>query len=1154
MVQLDVHDINSTMTSGGQWEKEGLGATGETYLVGEDFTMRNDSRFFIQTPIEFFKVQEERGVDRFLLDMMKFDGTTIGRQEIRTEATENALNGQSDTRIVEDYRGVTVLSAFAPLKIDNLTWAIAADMDVDEAFAPVVALRNRILVGSVILSIVIFLIGMYVSGTFSEPVLRLSRAIDAYAEGKRDQHVEATSNDEIGSLTEAFSRLIHDLTSRDTERSRAEDELKEYARQTELRTEELQHLTEASEARAGEESSLAGLTSQLQGKLMVGEVAERALESITEFLGAPVGAIYVLEEDNKLHRYAAQALPPEAESLITFALGTSSVGQVARSRRLTLHTPPEGTYPITFGFGSTSAHQIITCPLVASDELAGVVELCLLTDLSDVQSRWLEKAGEIVAASLRFAQETSVREQAEERTRLILESSGEGIFGLDTEGRATFVNPAACEMLGYEPDELIGQPTHTLIQHSNADGSPYPVEDCPMSAACTTGVVTTIDDEVLWHKDGHAIPVEYTATPIRKEGSIVGAVVSFRDVTERKAAEKAMAEAKEIAEAAAQTKADFLANMSHEIRTPMNAIIGMAHLALRTDLDPKQKDYISKVQSSGQHLLGIINDILDFSKIEAGKLDIETANFELDKVLDNVATLISDKASAKGLEFIFDVESNLPRALKGDALRIGQVLINYSNNALKFTDEGEIIVRVRKVEETDADLLVRFEVKDTGIGLTEEQRGRLFQSFQQADTSTSRKYGGTGLGLAISKQLAELMGDEVGVESVHGEGSTFWFTARLAVGEIQQRVLMPAPDMRNRRVLVVDDNPQARLIMVEMLKSMTFRVDEVPSGEKALSAISETDHLDDPYEIVFLDWRMPPGIDGIETARRLGAMDLKSRPQPVMVTAYGREEVFNEAEGAGIEVSLVKPVNPSILFDAAIRALGGEVTVEAGEGPVAAGEVSSEDLEAIKGARILLAEDNLLNQQVATELLTDGGFVVDIAENGKVAVEMVAKQSYDVVLMDIQMPEMDGLTATREIRKDSRFGDLPILAMTAGVMESDREAAVAAGMNGHVAKPINPEALFKSLLEWIPARSGDPQSPDPAEVGADPDIEPASHEGPQAPAAKDGGLESIEGLDVAVGLKRLLGKRGFFERLVRQFAEGEEAASVDDDPLTACRG
>ena len=318
-------------------------------------------------------------------------------------------------------------------------------------------------------------------------------------------------------------------------------------------------------------------------------------------------------------------------------------------------------------------------------------------------------------------------------------------------------------------------------------------------------------------------------------------------------------------------------------------------------------------------------------------------------------------------------------------------------------------------------------MQDTGIGLSEEQKGKLFQSFQQADTSTSRKYGGTGLGLAISKQLATLMDGEVGVESEHGEGSTFWFTARLGKGEKKRREFVPQPDLRNRRVLVVDDNVNARQILSEMLESMTFRADEVGSGEEALSAIAMADDGDDPYEVVFIDWRMPPGIDGIETVRRLASADLKVRPRSVMVTAYGRAEVLHEAEAAGIEVSLVKPVNASLLFDAAIQVLGGE-PVEKSPGDVS--RAGSVDLTPIRGARILLAEDNELNQQVAMELLGDAGFFVDLAEDGEACVAMVAENQYDIVLMDMQMPVMDGLDATRELRKDALSLELPIVAMT----------------------------------------------------------------------------------------------------------------------------
>lgn len=630
-----------------------------------------------------------------------------------------------------------------------------------------------------------------------------------------------------------------------------------------------------------------------------------------------------------------------------------------------------------------------------------------------------------------------------------------------------------------------------------------------------------VDGRVVWiHAMGHIVR--------NASGEATDMYGVTMDVTLSREAEQNLQKAKALAEDATRMKSDFLANMSHEIRTPMNAIIGMSHLVLKTDLAPRQRDYIKKIQGSGQHLLGIINDILDFSKIEAGKLSIEYTDFELDKVLDNVANVSSEKTSAKGLELIFNIEQNVPRYLNGDSLRIGQILINYANNAVKFTDEGEIVIAVKVLEQNEQEALLHFSVRDTGIGLTDEQQAKLFQSFQQADMSTSRKYGGTGLGLAISKQLAQLMGGDVGVESVYGEGSTFWFTARMKKTEAPMKNLLLEPALRDKRALVVDDHDMARGVLDIILSKMSFRVDEAASGQEAIAAIQRAAQAGQPYEIVFLDWRMP-GMDGIETAKAIGELPLQTTPHLVMVTAYGREEVLQAAESVGLDDVIIKPVNPSILFDSVVRILGGQLEEMYAED--SRGINNEADLSSIAGAEILVAEDNELNQEVAMGLLSDAGFVVTIANNGEKAVSLLKQHRYDIVLMDMQMPVMDGVSATQEIRKSTSLDELPIVAMTANAMTQDKERCLAAGMNDHVAKPIDPEELFRTLLRWIKPRTNS--------------IQKAAQIDARKVHIIETTLPDIAGLDIQLGLKRVLNKVPAYISMLRKFLESQATAPTE---------
>jgi two-component system sensor histidine kinase/response regulator len=578
---------------------------------------------------------------------------------------------------------------------------------------------------------------------------------------------------------------------------------------------------------------------------------------------------------------------------------------------------------------------------------------------------------------------------------------------------------------------------------------------------------------------------------------------------------------REQAEAANKAKSEFLANMSHEIRTPMNGIIGMTHLALQTPLDTKQRHYLQNVETAAKGLLGVINDILDFSKIEAGKVSFEQVDFQLEDVLYGVTDLAVIKAQKKGLELLFRIDAQVPHAMVGDPLRLRQILTNLVDNAIKFTEHGEVTVSISTVSVDTDGALLRFAVSDTGVGLEAEQIGRLFTPFTQADNSTTRKYGGSGLGLTICKRLVELMYGQMDVTSEPGVGSTFVFTARFGLRAADRLRTAALAPMDSLRVLVVDDNASARDIFHGMLQSMQIEAVCVTSCLHALDALEQAHRDGKPFGLVLVDWHMP-NIDGVETIRRIQeTSSLPAPPMCMMVTAHSREELLRQVQesGIGLDGLLIKPVAPSTLHDSIMTALGTDASPRRS---VVAGRRARADVEsALRGAHILLVEDNDMNREFALEILGRAGIQVDVASNGREALEKIDCFHYDGVLMDCQMPVMDGFEATRSIRADVRFATLPVIAMTANAMAGDRERCAAAGMNDHIAKPIDIDLMFMTLARWMKPRTG-------SDVAFAKPLLPQPTPMPQ-----------VVDLDIAKVMARIGEDGNLFRNMLRWFADGQ---------------
>lgn len=710
-----------------------------------------------------------------------------------------------------------------------------------------------------------------------------------------------------------------------------------------------------------------------------------------------------------------------------------------------------------------------------------------------------------------------------------------GMLMKDAQGRYLMVNPVFEKLFGVSPRSWLGKTNKDFVAPEEAEVATKEELEILRTGQSRRHIYThrgEDGEETIYHLVRFPIPDEdgenvagigLVGVDMTDQVKAQHALEELTQTLEKKVVERTaqLAEARDQAEAASRAKAEFLANMSHEIRTPLNAIIGMSHLAAEVNTAPRISHYLQRIQSSSRHLLGIVNDILDLSKIEAGKLSIDAVEFSLERMLEHVAGLVWERAEAKGLELIISIEPSLPDRLLGDPMRLGQILINFANNAVKFTESGEVVLRVNSRGGENGSLRLRFEVEDTGIGIAEDKLPLLFAPFQQLDSSMARRFEGTGLGLAISRSLAELMGGEVGVESQFGQGSLFFVEVTLHVLKPTTALIMPSIDLRNRHALVVDDNAHARGQLAILLRSLSFRVDEAACGQEAIDRIAEADAHDCPFEVAFIDWKMPD-LSGHETATQIRLLSLRGTLPKMVLIAPGTSANQELAEQGQFDAVLGKPVTPSEVFDTAIAVFS--------EAPATKWSSSGHDArwECLKGRSVLLVEDNSVNQEVVHDLLALVGVQVTIAGDGMQALQILNNRPFDMVLMDVHMPIMNGFETTAAIRKNPLFAALPIIALTANALDGDRERCLEAGMDDYIAKPIDPKQMFATLARYCPGK----ELPKTESVPEQASPQAASGNDVQIIAA----FSAIPELDFERGLSGMMGRANLYAKLAQRVA------------------